>query len=750
MRYIYSVILMFLVLSCTTTQADKQAGAKPQGAVVKQGQRIDPPRIVYPKALRGDTVDSYFGTQVPDPYRWLEDPDSPATRAWVQAENKRTFDWLSKIPARAPIRQRLTQLWNFEKFGVPLVEGGRYFYSYNPGLLNQSQIFVLDKIDGAPRLLLDPNKLRDDGTAALSEMSVSHDGKKMAYAISLAGSDWQEWHVRDVDTGKDLDDKISWSKFSGAAWDAKDQGFYYSAYDAPKDKSKALTEANYYQKLYYHKLGDKQDKDRLVYERKDQKEWGFGGEVTDDGRYLIIQVWKGTDPKNAIFYKDLKKKKAPVVELLNKFDALYSFVGNKGPVFYFRSDNAAPRARLIAIDIRHPDSKKWTELIPQSDETLEAVHLVGGRFIAQYLKDARSVVRVFDLKGKAQGEVSLPGLGSTRGFAGHVDDKQTFFSYTSFTYPRSVFRYDIATGKVELFKQPKVDFNPDDYETKQVFYKSKDGTRVPMFITAKKGTPLDGKRPTLLYGYGGFNISLSPWFSVSNLVWMEMGGVYAMANLRGGNEYGEAWHQAGIKQRKQNVFDDFIAAAEWLQANNYTSRHKLVIAGASNGGLLIGACLTQRPDLYAAALPRVGVLDMLRYHKWTIGWAWASDYGTSEDSEAMFKALYAYSPYHNVRFGTVYPATLITTGDHDDRVVPAHSFKFAAALQYAQKGPAPVMIRIETRAGHGAGKPTDKIIAEAADRWAFAVQALGMKPDFSALATSTDSKSTNSKPPKSE
>ena len=740
---IFSILLAISVLSCGTTQSEK----KPVKANVAQkapGQRIDPPRIAYPKAPRGDVTDTYFLTKVADPYRWLEDPDSPATRAWVEAENKLTFARLQKIPAREPIRQRLTALWNFEKFGVPFVEGGRYFYSYNPGLLNQSQIYVMDKIDGEPRLLLDPNTLIADGTAALSDMSVSPDGKKMAYSISVAGSDWQQWQVRDVDTGKDLDDKILWSKFSGASWAADNKGFYYSAYDAPKDKSKALTEANYFQKLYYHKLGDSQDKDQLVYERKDQKEWGFGGQVTDDGRYLIIHVWKGTDPKNAIFYKDLKKKRSKVVELLKDFDAMYQFAGNKGPVFYFRSDNNAPRARLIAIDVRHPAAKNWKEIVPQSEETLEAVHFVGGRFIAQYLKDARSLVRVYDRKGKEQGQVALPGLGSTRGFSGHVDDRQTFFSYTSFTYPRSVFRYDIKTGKVELFKQPKVDFNPDDYETKQVFYKSKDGTQVPMFITAKKGTELDGKRPTLLYGYGGFNISLAPWFSVSNLVWMEMGGVYVQANLRGGNEYGEAWHQAGIKLNKQNVFDDFIAAAEWLQANKYTSRQKLVIAGASNGGLLIGACLTQRPDLFAAALPRVGVMDMLRYHNWTIGWAWASDYGTSADSPEMFKALYAYSPYHNVKFGSVYPATLITTGDHDDRVVPAHSFKFAAAMQYAQGGPAPVLIRIETRAGHGAGKPTDKKIAEAADRWAFAVQAIGMKPSFakSAAATTAASKKT--------
>ena len=730
------VFFIFLVVGCGTTQSEKSA---PQTAVAQDPKVAiaSTPEAApgkYPPAQRVAVQDDYFGTLVSDPYRWLEDPDSPASRAWIEAQNKLTFGVLKKIPAREAIRQRLTKLWDFEKYGVPFVEGGRYFYSYNPGLLNQSQIFVMSKWGAEPRLLLDPNGLSDDGTVALSELSVSPDGKKLAYAISKAGSDWLEWRVRDVDSGADLDDKLLWSKFSTASWTADSAGFFYSAYDPPKDQSKSLTEANYFQKLYFHKLGESQDKDHLVYERKDQKEWGFGGQVTDDGRFLIIQVWKGTDPKNAVFYQDLKSKKAPVVELLKDFDALYEFVGNKGTKFYFRSDKDAPRGRLIAVDSKKPQAKKWREIVPQSSETLESVHLLGRRFIAQYLKDAHSQVRVFDLKGRAKGEVALPGLGSTRGFGGRAQAKETFFAYTSFTYPSSIFRYTLKTGKVSLFKQPKVDFDPADYETKQVFFKSKDGTQVPMFITAKKGTTLDGQRPTLLYGYGGFDISLSPWFSVANLVWMEMGGVYVLANLRGGNEYGEAWHQAGIKHNKQNVFDDFIAAAEWLQANNYTSKDKLAIAGGSNGGLLVGACLTQRPELFAAALPQVGVMDMLRYHNWTIGWAWASDYGTSADDAAMFKTLYAYSPYHNTKPGTVYPATLITTGDHDDRVVPAHSFKFAAALQHDQAGPAPVLIRIETRAGHGAGKPTAKIIEEAADRWAFAVQALGMTPSLTADA----------------
>ncbi|NEQ17313.1 MAG: S9 family peptidase, partial [Moorea sp. SIO3E2] len=493
-------------------------------------------------------------------------------------------------------------------------------------------------------------------------------------------------------------------------------------FDEPNEATK-LEDLNYYQKLYYHKLGTPQSEDSLIYERPDQKEWGFSGQVTEDGNYLIITVFLGTDPKNLVFYKNLQDPDSPVVELINEFDASYSFIGNDQSVFWFRTDLDAPRSRVIAIDTNHPDQAQWQEVIPQADETLEGVSLLNNQFVADYLKDAHSSIKIFDLDGSFVREVELPGIGSVGGFNGLRYDTETFYSYTSFTTPATIYRYDMVSGESTIFRQPQVDFNPDDYETKQVFYPSKDGTQVPMFITHKKGLQLDSNNPTYLYGYGGFNISITPNFSISNLVWMEMGGVYAVANLRGGGEYGEDWHQSGTKLNKQNVFDDFIAAAEWLIGAQYTSPQKLAIAGGSNGGLLVGACMTQRPDLFGAALPAVGVLDMLRFHKFTIGWAWCSDYG-SPDNPEEFKALYAYSPLHNLKPGTAYPPTLITTADHDDRVVPAHSFKFAAALQEAHEGEQPVLIRIETKAGHGAGKPTSKIIEEIADKWAFLVRRL--------------------------
>jgi prolyl oligopeptidase len=533
-----------------------------------------------------------------------------------------------------------------------------------------------------------------------------------------------EWKVREIETGKDLSDHLKWVKFSGASWTKDGKGFFYSRYDEPNEKTK-LEDVNYFQKLFYHRLGTPQSEDILVYERKDQKEWGFSADVTEDGGYLIVSVWQGTDPKNRIFFKDLQKSDAQVVELIPELEAAYSFIGNEGPLFWFRTDLNATRGRVIGIDTLNPDRKNWKELIPQAKETLEGVSLVGDHFIASYLKDARTQIKLFDLKGKFVREVELPGIGTAAGFGGKRKDTETFYAFTGFTTPTTIYRYDLKTGKSTIYRQPKVDFKPGDYETKQVFYKSKDGTRVPMFITHKKGLKLDGNNPTYLYGYGGFSVSLTPAFSIANLVWMEMGGVYAQPNLRGGGEYGEEWHLAGTKSKKQNVFDDFIAAAEWLIANKYTSTPKLAIGGGSNGGLLVGACMTQRPELFGAAVPQVGVMDMLRYQKFTIGWAWVPDYGSSDNPEE-FKALYAYSPLHNIKPGTKYPATFITTADHDDRVVPAHSFKFAATLQAAQAGPAPVLIRIETKAGHGAGKPTSKVIEEIADRWGFLVDVLKM------------------------
>jgi prolyl oligopeptidase len=680
--------------------------------------------LVYPQAAKVEHVDDYHGTLVADPYRWLEDPDSEATKAWVEAENQVSFAYLEAIPARERIKERLTQLWDYEKYGVPFKKGERYFYFKNDGLQNQSVLYTLTTLEGEPTVLLDPNTLSEDGTVALAGLSISEDGKFLAYSLSSSGSDWQEWKVRDVESGQDLADHLRWVKFSGASWTQDNQGFFYSRYDEPNDTTK-LQEANYFQKLFYHQLGTLQAEDVLVYERPDEKEWGFDGSVTEDGTYLIISVWKGTDSKNLIFYKDLSTAEAPVIELIHTFEANYSFIEHEGALFWFQTDLEAPRGRVIAVDISQPDRDNWKEVIPQSAETLGGVGVLNHQFVASYLKDAHTQIKIFSLEGSLVREVTLPGLGSAGGFSGKKEDTETFYSFTGFTTPNTIYRYDMVTGKSTVFRQPEVDFNPEDYETKQVFYESKDGTKVPMFITHKKGLKLDGNNPTYLYGYGGFNASLTPGFSVSNLVWMEMGGVYALPNLRGGGEYGEDWHQAGTKLKKQNVFDDFIAAAEWLIAHQYASPAKLSIGGGSNGGLLVGACMTQRPDLFGAALPAVGVMDMLRFQKFTIGWAWVADYGSSDNPEE-FKALYAYSPLHNLKPGTAYPATLITTADHDDRVVPAHSFKFAAALQENHKGEAPVLIRIETKAGHGAGKPTTKVIEEAADRWAFLVRTLGM------------------------
>jgi prolyl oligopeptidase len=678
----------------------------------------------YPVARKSDQVDDYHGVKVADPYRWLEDLDSEETRKWVEAENNLTFAYLAEIPARNTIKERLTKLWNFEKYGVPFKEGNRYFYSRNSGLQNQSVLYSVTSLDAQPQVLLDPNTLSADGTVALSGTAVSDNGKLLAYSLSASGSDWQEWKVRDVESGKDLSDDLKWVKFSNASWTRDGQGFYYVRYDEPKGDS--LKGTNYFQKLYYHRIGAPQSEDLLVYERPDQKDWLFDGAVTKDGNYLIITVFQGTDVKTRIYYKDLRAKDAPVVKLLDDFDAAYTFVGNDGSRFWFQTDVGSPRGKIIEIDTSQPARANWKVLVPEAREALQTTTVVNHKFIANYLKDAYTQVKIFDTNGKFIREVDFPAIGTAEGFGGEPDDRETFYAFTSFTTPATIYRYDMETGRSTIFRQPKVDFDPNNFETKQVFYPSKDGTKVPMFITYKKGLKLDGNNPTYLYGYGGFSVSLTPAFSVGLMVWMEMGGVFAVPNLRGGNEYGEEWHQAGMKLKKQNVFDDFIAAAQWLIANKYTSTPKLAIAGGSNGGLLVGAALTQRPDLFGAALPAVGVMDMLRFQKFTIGWAWVSDYGSSDDAEE-FKAIYAYSPLHNIKPGTKYPPTLVTTADHDDRVWPGHSFKFAATLQAAQAGDAPVLIRIETKAGHGAGKPTSKIIEESADRYAFLVRTLGMK-----------------------
>ena len=684
-------------------------------------------KLNYPVAPSSNQVDDYHGVKVADPYRPLEDPDSAASRQWIEAENKLTFGYLDTIPSRPKIHARLTELFNYERYSVPTEHGGRYFYVHNTGLQNQAVFYWLSALDAEPRLLLDPNTLSADGTVAVSGVSYSEDGQLMAYALSTSGSDWVEWHVREVSTGKDLPDVVKWSKFSGAAFTKDARGFFYSRYDEPKADS-ALRDTNYYQKLYFHKLGTPQSADELIYKRDDQKEWGFGGAVTDDGHYLILYVSVGTDPRNRVYYKDLTKPASPVVPLMDKMDAAYNFVDNDGPVFWFVTNQGATLSRLVEVDLRQPEPEHWKTIVPESADKLEFASMVDHKFIASYLKDAHTEVKVFDRSGKFLRTVELPGIGTAGGFGGRREQRYTFYSYTSYATPATIYRYDVATGKSTVFRQPNVKFHPEDYETRQVFYSSKDGTRVPMFITSKKGLKLDGTNPTLLYGYGGFDVPLTPGFSVGSLVWMEMGGVYAVANLRGGGEYGEPWHLAGTKLRKQNVFDDFIAAGEWLIANHYTVSSKLAIQGGSNGGLLVGACMAQRPELYGAALPAVGVMDMLRFHKFTIGWAWTSDYGSSDNAEE-FAAIYKYSPLHNIKAGVQYPATLIMTADHDDRVVPAHSFKFAATLQADQAGPAPVLIRIQTKAGHGAGKPISKTIDEITDAWGFLVKSLGMKDD---------------------
>ena len=685
-------------------------------------------KLSYPAARRSEQVDDYHGTKVADPYRWLEDLDSAETRAWVAAENKLTFDYLNQIPERAAIKARLTKLWNYERYGIPHKEGERYFYTKNDGLQNQSVLYTVNSLDAQEaRVLLDPNKLSSDGTVALSGYDITDDGKLMAYSLAASGSDWNELHVRDIATGKDLPDVIKWVKFSEMSWSSDGKGFFYSRYDEPATGNK-LAAVNEYHKLYYHRLGTSQADDALIFSSTDEKMkgWLYIGEVTEDGRYLVISLFPGSSSENRIYFKDLKQKDAPVVKLLDDEGIVQYFIGNDGPIFWFLTDRDAPNKKIIAIDTRSPERKNWKVVLPEAKENLESVSIVGDMFIASYLKDAHALVKLFDLNGKFVREVDFPGIGTASGFKGKRKYRETFYSFTGYTMPTTIYRYDISTGKSTTFRQPTVDFNPNDYETKQVFYTSKDGTRVPMFITHKKGIKLDGNNPTYLYGYGGFDSSMTPTFSVSNLVWMEMGGVYVVANLRGGGEYGKAWHEGGMKLKKQNVFDDFIAAAEWLIKNKYTSTPKLAIGGGSNGGLLVGAAITQRPELFGAALPAVGVMDMLRFVKFTIGAAWTSDYG-SPDNPEEFKALYKYSPLHNLKPGTNYPATLITTADHDDRVWPGHSFKFAAAMQAAQAGPAPVLIRIETKAGHGAGKPTTKQIEEVSDKWGFLVRALDMK-----------------------
>lgn len=683
--------------------------------------------LVYPKTRTVEQVDDFHGTAVADPYRWLENDvrTDKEVADWVSAQNKVTFSYLESIPQRETIRERMTELWNYEKIGTPFRRGGRYYFFRNDGLQNQSVLWMQETLESEASVLLDPNSWSEDGTVALAGTAFSPDGRYLAYGVQQAGSDWRTWNVMEISSGRVLDDRIEWVKFSGAEWSADGEGFFYARYPQPDDDA-AFQSLNANMKVYYHRAGTAQRDDVLVYERPDNPDWGFQLDVSDDGHYLVITVWLGTDDRYRIVVKDLREPYGLPREIIANFDHEYSFIESDGDVLYFKTSLEAANRRVIAIDLGNPAQENWKEIIPESENALRSVGLVGNLFVCEYLKDARTQIRLFQTDGTFVREVEFPGIGSASGFSGKRSDTETFYSFSSFALPATIYRYNMITGESREYRRSEVKFNPDDYETSQVFYPSKDGTRIPMFLCHRKGLKLDGTNPTLLYGYGGFNIPITPSFSVSRLTWMEMGGVLAVANLRGGGEYGEAWHKAGTKNRKQNVFDDFIAAAEWLIEKRYTASEKLAIQGRSNGGLLVGACLAQRPDLYGACLPAVGVMDMLRFHRFTAGRFWTDDYGCADNPEE-FAALVKYSPCHNLKEGVTYPPTLVTTADTDDRVVPGHSFKFAARLQACHGGEAPVLIRIETSAGHGAGKPTAKIIEEATDELAFVARSLKMK-----------------------
>lgn len=679
--------------------------------------------LTYPAARKVDTVDDYHGHKIADPYRWLEDDNSEETKAWVEAENKVTQGYLSAIPFREKIRHRLEELWNYPKYGSPFREGKYYYFYKNDGLQNQSVLYRQVGLNGTPEVFIDPNKLSEKGTTALGGMSFSKDGKYVAYLVAKAGSDWQEGFVMDVETKQLLSDKLDWIKFSGLSW--RGDGFYYSRYDAPDEQSK-LSKKNEFHKVYYHKVGTSQAEDQLVYVDKAHPLRNAGAGMTEDERFLILSTTEGTSGRE-IWYRDMKDPSQQEFRLLIEgFAYNPSVIENVGDKLLVRTNHDAPNYKVVLVDPKNPAKENWKTVIPEQPEVLQGVGTAGGKMFASYLKDASTRIVQYDMTGRLERNIALPGIGTAGGFGGKAEDKEFFYTFTSFVAPSTIYKYDIASGRSEVFRKTEVKFNPADYETKQVFFTSKDGTKVPIFLSYRKGLKLNGKNPVLLYGYGGFNIPMTPGFSISNLFFMEQGGIYAVVNLRGGSEYGEAWHKAGMLEKKQNVFDDFIGAAEFLMKEKYTSPEKLAIRGGSNGGLLVGACMTQRPDLFKVALPAVGVMDMLRYQKFTIGWAWVVEYGSSEKAE-QFPYLIKYSPLHNLKKGTHYPATLVTTADHDDRVVPAHSFKFAATLQEAHQGSHPVLIRIETQAGHGAGKPTSKLIDEATDIWAFTMYNLGMK-----------------------
>jgi prolyl oligopeptidase len=694
----------------------------------------DEPPVKYPETRRVDQVDEYHGVKVSDPYRWLEADvrESPEVAAWVKDQNKIAAAYLEAIPQRPAIQKRLTELWNYERYSPPTQESGRYFYTKNDGLQNQPVLYVADSYRDEGRVLIDPNEWSQDGTVALSSYVPSDDGRYLAYTRSEAGSDWREMFVLDVETGKLLDDHIKWVRFAEAEWTKDGSGFYYSRYPEPEPGEKyqvaALNEM-----VYFHKLGTKQEDDQLVYRRPDHPDWNFWVTVSDDNKYLVLSIARSTDPQNQVLIRDASAPAdAPFKELIGDFENQFWFIGNDGAKLFFLTDLDAPTKRIVSMDVEQPGREHVSEVVPTKDGTLDAASILSGRLICQYIVDVLIEVDVFDLVGNALGQVSLPGKGTVDGFSGDQSDTETFFVFTSYNVPTSVYRYDVLANETEQIREPRVKFDPADFAVEQVFYSSKDGTRVPMMLAYRKDQRAGSSRtpapqPTLLYGYGGYSIPLVPAFRPEYIAWMEMGGVLAVANLRGGGEYGEEWHLAGKTTKKQSVFDDFIAAAEWLITENWTAKEKLAIMGGSNGGLLVGAVEVQRPDLFATCIPMVGVLDMLRFQEFTAGQFWRDEFGNVEKEEE-FKSLLAYSPYHNIKEGVKYPATLIMTADTDDRVVPMHSFKFAAALQRAQAGDAPILLRIEERAGHGAGTPVTKMIELAADRWAFLVRTLGMKP----------------------
>lgn len=680
--------------------------------------------IKTPPTPKGDVKDTYFGTEVEDPYRWLEDDNSAETAGWVKTQNELTFDYLNKLPYREKINARLTELWDYPKYGTPFKEAGKYFFFRNNGLQNQSVLFVTNDLNSEPAVLLDPNTLTEDGTAALTNIEISNDGKYLIYQVAKSGSDWNEVFVKDIETGKMLPDHILWVKFSGISW--YKNGFFYSAYDQPVAGSE-LSKSNEFQKLYFHELGTEQSADKLIASDPENAKKMFGAGLTDDKRFLLVSKSKGTHG-NALDIKDLSKANSSFVSLTESYEYEFNAVENIGDDLFVLTNYKAPKYRLIKINTNHPEEKNWVEIIPEKKDVLESVRLIAGKLVVNYMTDARSKTEIYSYEGNFGQEVQLPGIGTVSSFSGKRDENIAFYSYTSFNTPGEIYKYDFTTNKSTLHFRPEVKFNPDNFEVKQEFYASKDGTKVPMFIVNKKGLKLNGQNPTLLYGYGGFNISLTPSFSAARMAFIENGGVLVVANLRGGGEYGEDWHEAGTKMQKQNVFDDFIAAAEYLISQKYTSSEKLAIQGGSNGGLLVGAVTNQRPDLFKVALPAVGVMDMLRFQKFTIGWAWASDYGSSDDNAEMFNYLHNYSPYHTIRENEAYPAILVTTADHDDRVVPAHSFKYIARMQeFNPENKLPLLIRIDSKAGHGAGKPTAKVIEEYTDIWAFVFYHLGIK-----------------------